>query len=1275
MPHDIDEACTPEGSVKGQPKNSLGTPVQFNNEHCGHAVMQGMIRDATDGATYVEEGKLFPGQAGGSDADDFANELRRYGAEATIYDNADTTHVQQMLGRGEQVAVGIKTRQSGEHWVRIEAIEDGRVYFADPYNGNSYSLSVAEFENVMDPHGVVTAKWPNGVQVPATSVTTGTRITGGRTGPRVSVPLDESIVDFDFDDDNTKVTFGKGSGIPVTVIGTPTDTAPVDQANITINERRTDMIREGVAARDLGNREDVRELWYRSDVRRSDKGVLWGDEAETYVRTHTAPGATNTQSAPDLIAKGTDASGQKVVHMAEGKGTDLQKAMSQFEAGAAAASADGRGVGDLYIYGRDGGVAIVNRNAETKNLRVNPDTGIVETRAIDPVTNQTTGDWRPRLVAGKPVTFIEVEVFDPDQPTRTAVATPPRTGVRVVTPQTGGTRTPAADTPPVAGTGLSDMVDDTLKKMGVQNKVMVLRDQDGVRLRVFNEAGDLVHDIKYNPTSRSSVQKAAQLLRTGLRETTLPRIAAVLETAGRLIFLLDAVRTLGTISDPETRIALLEEYATVLQAAARAAETGNWPEAGVALANWSQKMASLGGPFATAGGGFWMWIQDHWLATYGADALSQLPAPYLMFLARKTQEVAKRLRAELNRSNATAQTTTGTPTTVAPTRGPQATGASTTNTATPVTEPRPVRRVSFTPAADYSGLSQADLDAAIASGAQNVAKLRADIRESDEWLAYIEPWEKRLLGELPTADDTNGSEFMRSDKEAIENELAYIARSRAIALRRKEEKTAELERSRTELTGLVTEHLNRGGLTDEGIVDHGAAAALQYPLPSTLSPQIAEKVVELATASKTGFSDQRQSLLKVGAAITLVVIGLFAGFQLFAAGDDTEERPESVLRFLETAVPGQPTASSGQALQATPTSVLSYALDSMPQLSMNGGERDAVSGPGSFSPVRNNVTDPGVAFSTLPVIPAAINEAGGQLIYNVDQATAPTQSGIFNRQNSVLWFANAEDARRVVDVMAANYPTAFQDYVTLQTPDGWQGYCFTGRFGSGPTPTYWAGCGLQRLNVIVASYFGSQRAFVGDSFLTGIAAYHARVLNAINAGAVPVQATAVPIATAVPGATALPTAVPVAATAAPGPTSAPAVGGGVATPTQVPNYGNQIVAALADYIVANRNADGGYIVAHLHPTATSFYGLAACQDFFSRLGTDPTFNIEVLSVRGPESWTWSIYGETPGTINDAYTLRVRLTQRGQVVEVEVHFAWDPQRGLLTFSPCRRPPGS
>ncbi len=169
------------------------------------------------------------------------------------------------------------------------------------------------------------------------------------------------------------------------------------------------------------------------------------------------------------------------------------------------------------------------------------------------------------------------------------------------------------------------------------------------------------------------------------------------------------------------------------------------------------------------------------------------------------------------------------------------------------------------------------------------------------------------------------------------------------------------------------------------------------------------------------------------------------------------------------------------------------------------------------------------------------------------------------------------------------------------------------------------------------------------------------------------QASAVPAATLAgpaPAATAVATTAPAAPTQPPVPTAPP-------TPTQppLPDIPALIQAAVTgEYTQAIRSGNSAYLLSHLDPIATSFYGQQACTSYLPTISADPTFTIQINGITGPASWTWMIYGETVGTIPDAYTLQVTLTQRGNTVNASVHFAWNSaSQQLRVYSPCHPAP--
>jgi len=136
-------------------------------------------------------------------------------------------------------------------------------------------------------------------------------------------------------------------------------------------------------------------------------------------------------------------------------------------------------------------------------------------------------------------------------------------------------------------------------------------------------------------------------------------------------------------------------------------------------------------------------------------------------------------------------------------------------------------------------------------------------------------------------------------------------------------------------------------------------------------------------------------------------------------------------------------------------------------------------------------------------------------------------------------------------------------------------------------------------------------------------------------------------------------------------TSTPAV---ASTRQPTPDHTSDVRSAVQEYAAAVVAGDGAFVVDHLHATAKHYYSADTCRTFFSRIGPDATFAINVHGISGPGPWTWVVYGKTVATIPDVYTLTVTITQHGASREGEAHFTWDAAAGKLrVFSPCVAPP--
>ncbi len=132
-------------------------------------------------------------------------------------------------------------------------------------------------------------------------------------------------------------------------------------------------------------------------------------------------------------------------------------------------------------------------------------------------------------------------------------------------------------------------------------------------------------------------------------------------------------------------------------------------------------------------------------------------------------------------------------------------------------------------------------------------------------------------------------------------------------------------------------------------------------------------------------------------------------------------------------------------------------------------------------------------------------------------------------------------------------------------------------------------------------------------------------------------ATNAPTATiAVPTATAVPTASP-------------------APPSPTPDATALIEAFYEGLDPAIRAADADVLVPLLHPATIERYGEPACRTYLGGLA-DPTLDIEVASVSGPEPWDYLTDDRTT-TIPDAWTVSAAFTSQGATSDRELHVAF------------------
>lgn len=109
---------------------------------------------------------------------------------------------------------------------------------------------------------------------------------------------------------------------------------------------------------------------------------------------------------------------------------------------------------------------------------------------------------------------------------------------------------------------------------------------------------------------------------------------------------------------------------------------------------------------------------------------------------------------------------------------------------------------------------------------------------------------------------------------------------------------------------------------------------------------------------------------------------------------------------------------------------------------------------------------------------------------------------------------------------------------------------------------------------------------------------------------------------------------------------------------------------VADYATWIRDGNGAELSSHLDRSATLRWGEETCNAYFSRVAPDPTFELEILDVREPATWDWSIYGIRVGTLFDAYEFDLNITQQGATTQTTAHYAWNEQESdIRIFSPC------
>jgi hypothetical protein len=109
------------------------------------------------------------------------------------------------------------------------------------------------------------------------------------------------------------------------------------------------------------------------------------------------------------------------------------------------------------------------------------------------------------------------------------------------------------------------------------------------------------------------------------------------------------------------------------------------------------------------------------------------------------------------------------------------------------------------------------------------------------------------------------------------------------------------------------------------------------------------------------------------------------------------------------------------------------------------------------------------------------------------------------------------------------------------------------------------------------------------------------------------------------------------------------------TPTPIPPLGETDVRAFVEVLVtAIQTGDLNTLIANLHPATMDRYGEAACRTAVAGF-TDPTFEIEILSVQDPAPWDY-VTDELITTIPDARAVPGNRSAGGVTVPLTFHFA-------------------
>jgi hypothetical protein len=100
---------------------------------------------------------------------------------------------------------------------------------------------------------------------------------------------------------------------------------------------------------------------------------------------------------------------------------------------------------------------------------------------------------------------------------------------------------------------------------------------------------------------------------------------------------------------------------------------------------------------------------------------------------------------------------------------------------------------------------------------------------------------------------------------------------------------------------------------------------------------------------------------------------------------------------------------------------------------------------GGFNQLRTN--DPvSNAFTSSPTTAPYIESQNGRGVYNVWQATAANNTGIYNLQTADIITPTAANAVNIVNHLGPVYEQLLNEDSVVPVPQGWNGFCRTGLF-------------------------------------------------------------------------------------------------------------------------------------------------------------------------------------------------------------------------------------